>query len=152
MPVRPEVRAIHQAALTKGRSQAHANKRADLDAAARDLGHPDWITLIHDTAHLSVNQVARRVGRDPGTITYWRRKIFGENWATANARLQPRRAAAYARLDAEFAARGWSDLAAARATVGKRGLKGIAEDIGSSPATLLAWDTHRRPDTPERRM
>ncbi|MFF1918898.1 hypothetical protein ACFVYE_46980 [Streptomyces sp. NPDC058239] len=54
---RPEVRAIHQAAVIKGRSQAHANKRAALDAAARELGHLDWKTFICDTMHPSVNQV-----------------------------------------------------------------------------------------------
>ncbi|MGW2113152.1 MucR family transcriptional regulator [Streptomyces sp. NPDC001948] len=142
---RPEVRAIHQAAIVKGRSQAHANKRAALDAVARGLGHADWEACIRETAHLSVYQVGSETGRDPKTIAYWRRKVFGEDWATAGARLQPRRAAVYARLDAEFAARGWADLAAARSAAGRRGLRGIAADVGSTPATLRAWEAQRRP-------
>ncbi|MER6610783.1 MucR family transcriptional regulator [Streptomyces sp. NPDC000927] len=142
---RPEVRAIHQAAVVKGRNQAHANKRAALDTVARDLGHPDWETLIRETVHLSVNQIGSRAGRDPKTIAYWRRKVLGEDWATAGARLQPRRAAVYAQLDAEFAARGWADLAAACSAVGRRGLRGVAADVGSTPATLRAWETQRRP-------
>ncbi|RSS85061.1 hypothetical protein EF919_38265, partial [Streptomyces sp. WAC02707] len=78
--VRPEVRAIHQGAIAKGRSQAHANKRAALDAMARDHGHPDWAAFVRATAHLSVNEFARVAGRDPKTVAYWRRKILGEDW------------------------------------------------------------------------
>lgn len=140
---RPEVRAIHQAAVAKGRDQAHANKRAALDAVARRLGHRDWAAFIRETAHLSVNQAGSKAGRDPKTIAYWRRKILGSGWATSGARLQPRRAAVYARLDAEFDARGWATLAAACSAVGKRGLRGVAADVGSTPATLRAWGAHR---------
>ncbi|WP_075001125.1 MucR family transcriptional regulator [Streptomyces qinglanensis] len=142
---RPEVRAIHRATIVKGRSQAHANKRAALEALARGLGHSGWESFIRDTAQLSLHEVGRRAGRDPRTIAYWRRKILGDGWVTAGARLQPRRAAAFARLDAEFAARGWGDLAAARRAVGRRGLKGVAAEVGSTPSTLLAWEEHRRP-------
>ncbi|MCA1221401.1 MucR family transcriptional regulator [Streptomyces sp. 8L] len=141
---RPEVKAAHQAAVVKGRSQAHANRRAALDALARDLNHPDWAAFIRETAHLSVNQVGRMTGRNPKTIAYWRQKLLGAGWATAGARLHPRRAAAYARLDAEFATRGWVDLAAACSSVGRRGLQGVAAAVGSKPATLQAWDAQRR--------
>lgn len=146
---RPEVRTIHQATIVKGRSQAHANARAVLNNIAHGLGHPDWTALIRDTAHLSVGRVGRMAGRNPKTIAYWRKKILGEDWTTAGARLQPRRAAAYARLDAEFAARGWADLAAALSAAGKRGLTGVAADVGSSTSTLRAWEAHRRPGRSE---
>ncbi|WP_327135909.1 MucR family transcriptional regulator (plasmid) [Streptomyces sp. NBC_01343] len=142
---RPGVRASHRAAVAKGRSQAHANARAALDTLARGLGHSDWEAFVRATAALSVNEAGRTAGRDPKTIAYWRRRILGADWATAGRRLQPGRAAVYARLDAEFATRGWTDLNAACVEAGRRGLRGVAADVGSTPATLKRWEEHRRP-------
>ncbi|MEU8379795.1 MucR family transcriptional regulator [Streptosporangium sp. NPDC048865] len=142
---RPGVRAAHQAGVVKGRTQAHNNARAVLHHTATALGYTDWEDLIRQTRHQSIAAVARVVSRNPRTIAYWRRQILGENWKTEGGRLQPRRAAAYARLDEVFAARGWADLPAALAWAGKHGMRGVAREVGSTQRVLRGWEEHRRP-------
>jgi len=141
---RPGVRAAHQAGVVKGRTQAHNNARAVLHRTATALGYTDWEDLIRQTRHQSIAAVARVVNRNPRTIAYWRRQILGENWKTDDGRLQPRKAAAYARLDEAFAARGWTDLKAALKWAGERGLWRVAKEVGSSRRVLREWEEHRR--------
>jgi hypothetical protein len=140
--VRPSVRAAHQEGIVKGRTQAHENARAVLHGIAVSLRYIDWEDLITRTRHLSVYKLAQLVGRDEGTIRYWRAKILGKNWRTADGRLQPRKAAAYKRLEEEFARRGWPDLATASARSG--GVKAVAREVRSTVATLCAWESHRK--------
>ncbi|UQA91376.1 MucR family transcriptional regulator [Streptomyces halobius] len=138
---RPEVRDRHRAAVAKGRSMAHANKRAALDALATTRGYTDWGDLIRSTLHLSVNRLGQNVGRDPRTIAYWRNAIVGPGWKDRGGRLHPKRQAAYDRLDQLFTDRGWGDLEAAVTEAGS--LNKLARLLGTGAATLRAWQLHR---------
>ncbi|MFB9839665.1 MucR family transcriptional regulator [Actinoallomurus acaciae] len=138
---RPGVRTVHQAGIVKARALAVAKARASLDETAVRLGHADWHRLIADTCHLDAGMVARLTGRERQTITYWRRKLVGPDWKTASGYLHPNRAAAYARIDREFAARGWTSLADALAGTG---IRALARTLATTTPSLRAWEHHRR--------
>ncbi|MEV4078936.1 MucR family transcriptional regulator [Nonomuraea fuscirosea] len=140
--VRPGVRTAHQDGIVKGRTRAHENARDVLHGIATDLGYTGWEDLIRQTKHLGVHACARLVGRDAKTVAYWRSKILGEGWKISDGRLQPRRAAAYARLDADFARRGWPDLETALAQAGS--LKAVAKAVHSTARVLREWDSNRK--------
>jgi hypothetical protein len=140
---RPGVRAIHQAGIAKARTRAIDNARAALDELAAGLGYASWRDLITGTCHHDTGTLARMIGRDRQTITYWRRKILGPDWKAATGYLHPNRAAAYARIDEEFTARGWDTLTDALVH-SKIGIRNLARELATTTSTLHAWDRHRR--------
>jgi ROS/MUCR transcriptional regulator protein len=140
---RPGVRAVHQAGIAKARTRAVSNARAALDEVAAGLGYLGWRDLIARTCHQDTGTLSRITGRDRQTITYWRRKILGPDWKTASGYLHPNRAAAYARIEVEFAARGWTALADALSRY-KAGIRNLAHELGTTTPTLQAWDQYRR--------
>jgi hypothetical protein len=139
---RPGVRAVHQAGIATARTRAIANARAALDETATALGYAGWHALIVNTCHEDTGTLARLTGRERQTITYWRRKIIGPDWKTTTGYLHPNRAATYARIDEEFATRGWLSLTDALATYGK-GIRALARELGTTTPSLRAWDQHR---------
>lgn len=145
---RPGVRVIHQAGIAKARTQALDAAHTKLRHLANGLGYTDWDELIIDTCNQDTAALARMVGRDRQTITYWRRKIIGSDWKTATGYLHPARAAAFDRLDEQFAARGWSTLADALAGPPKTGIRRLARELATTPPTLRAWEQHRRSPRP----
>jgi hypothetical protein len=141
---RPGVRKIHQAGMAKARARAVANARAELRELAIGLGYTDWEELIIRTCGQDTATLARLVGRDRQTITYWRRKIIGPDWKAAAGYVRPARAAAFDRLDGLFAARGWPTLAEALAGPPRIGIRRLARELSTTSATLRAWEEHRR--------
>jgi ROS/MUCR transcriptional regulator protein len=139
---RPGVRAIHRESIVKARTQALNNARTALDEVAAGLGHAGWHELIISTCHQDTGVLAQVTGRDRQTITYWRRKLLGPGWKTAGGYLHPNRAAAYARIEEEFTARGWATLTHAL-TQYKAGIRYLARELGTTTPTLHAWDRHR---------
>jgi ROS/MUCR transcriptional regulator protein len=140
---RSGVRAVHQAGIAQARTRAIANAREALDEVAARLGYADWRALILSTCHEDTGTLARLTGRERQTITYWRRKIIGPDWKSAVGYLHPNRAAAYARIDEEFTARGWTSLADALATYGQ-GIRALARELATTTPSLRAWAQHRR--------
>jgi ROS/MUCR transcriptional regulator protein len=139
---RPGVRAIHRDGMAKARTRAIAKARAALDETAARLGYTDWHDLITSTSQEDTGSLARRTGRERQTITYWRRKIIGPDWKTTTRYLHPNRAAAYARIEEEFAARGWATLSDALSGSGV-GLRALARELSTTTPSLRAWDQHR---------
>lgn len=140
---RPGVRAVQRQSVVKAGTRAMDNARAALDEVATGLGYADWRELITSTCQQDTSVLSQMTGRKRQTITYWRRKILGRDWKAASGYLHPTRAAAYARIDEEFTARGWTTIAGALAHH-KAGIRDLARELGTTVPTLYAWDQHRR--------